>query len=139
MSNILLKLFTQEQKAHLKEYFLSEERELVNMYFAMSPDKPDPDIPFLTERQVLLRFYSNLSEIYPWFDKELLFLLKECKRRADIVPDELKQWLPGYALRSAMPAKRTPSRYQGGTQNKCFHGHVTGTWPQEEGCGRTAL
>ena len=108
MSNVLLKIFTQEQKTILKEYFLSKELELVNLYFAMSPDKPDPDIPFLTERQVLLRFYVNLSEIDPWFHKELLGLREELWNRGAILPNELKQWSYRYPPKSAEPAKRGP-------------------------------
>ena len=98
--------WTPKQKAILREHLTAQQLELPSMYFALPEDYQDPRDPMIPKRRFLVRYYVNLSEIDPWFNKELVGLLEECKRRFEPVPDELKHWALRFAQNSTLPAKR---------------------------------
>ena len=98
--------FTPERKAFLKEKLLSNEPELAREYFSIPVDQMHPDIPMLEKRVVLLSLYLRLAEIDPVVDRELLLLLKECEKRMEPIPEELKLWATRYTLGSEAPPKR---------------------------------
>ena len=85
---------------------LSNEPELAGDYFSIPVDQPHPDIPMLEERVVLLSVYLRLAEIDPVANRELLLLLKECEKRMEPIPNELKLWATRYAMGSVAPPKR---------------------------------
>ena len=58
------------------------------------------------ERAVVLNLYLKAAEIDPAVDRELLSLLKECEKRMEPIPDELKRWAVSYAKRSMAPARK---------------------------------
>ena len=98
--------WTPEQKAILREHLTTEQLELPSMYFTLPEDFQDPNDPMIPKRLYLLRYYVNLAEIDPWFDKELRGLLEECKRRFEPIPNELKIWALRFAQNATLPAKR---------------------------------
>ena len=98
--------WTPKQKAILREHLTTQKLEHPSMYFALPEDYQDPRDPMIPKRLYLVRYYVNLSEIDTWFNKELLGLLEECKRRFEPIPDELKHWALRFAKNSTLPAKR---------------------------------
>lgn len=65
---------------------------LVDMYFAIPSDQPDPVLSNHSARCILLCHFSNLALEQPWANEELRLLLKELREQRQPIPAVLTAW-----------------------------------------------